>query len=225
MGDSIPKNIANHENLADSGSGSGEDDKHYHLGGRRNETRDETHFVNFLNTIISGTARLNVLLPTATVLAFTNFTPVITNDGQCNTLDRWILSFFLTLTSLYCIFFSVTDSYRTSRGRLYYGIATFSGILPLDGAGRKPHSPSEYRLRWADLFHATLSLVAFLTFAASQKDVVECYYPELPRKVSYIVPVLVESVVGTLIVLFPSRRKGIGYPFLLQKDALNSSTN
>ncbi|KAK1391926.1 DUF679 domain-containing protein [Heracleum sosnowskyi] len=178
---------------------------------KSNMGKGRSKFVNFLNTIISGTARLNVLLPSATILAFTNFSPLIINEGQCDHLDRWILGLFLTLSSLFCIFFSLTDSFRTSKGRLYYGIATFSGILSLNGTQKKPLAPFEYRLRWADLFHAILSLVAFLTFAASQKDVVDCYYPHLPRKVSYIVPVLIESVIGTLIILFPSGRKGIGY--------------
>lgn len=219
MGDSISQDISAQKKSTHTSSS---EDEAYHRYGYK--SRNEPDFVNLLNTIISGTARLNVLLPSATILAFTNFSPLVTNEGQCDHLDRWIMGLFLTLSSLFCIFFSLTDSFRTSKGRLYYGIATFSGILPLNGTQKKPRTPFEYRLRWADLFHAILSLVAFLTFAASQKDVVDCYYPQLPRKLSYIVPLLVESVIGTLIVLFPSGRKGIGYPFLLQKDTLSSST-
>lgn len=219
MSDLISQDIAAQKKSVQSSSS---EDEAYHQDGYK--SRNEPHFVNLLNTIISGTARLNVLLPSATILAFTNFSPLVTNEGHCDHLDRWVLGLFLTVSSLFCIFFSLTDSFRTSKGRLYYGIATFSGILPLNGTQKKPHVPFEYRLRWADLFHAILSLVAFLTFAASQKDVVDCYYPHLPRKVSYVVPVLLESVIGTLIVLFPSGRKGIGYPFLLQNDASSSST-
>lgn len=80
--------------------------------------------------------------------------------------------------------------------------------------------PSEYKLRWIDLFHALLSLIAFLTFAGSHNDVLECYHLEMSRKVTNSVPLVVGFVISVLFVVFPSKRRGIGYPFLLQKDAL-----
>jgi len=60
--------------------------------------------------------------------------------------------------------------------------------------------------------------VAFVTFAASHHDVVLCYYPSVPRKVVNTVPLVIGFVVSLLFVLFPSRRRGIGYPFLLRTD-------
>ncbi|KAA8538590.1 hypothetical protein F0562_028216 [Nyssa sinensis] len=143
---------------------------------------DGSHFIFVLNTILSGTARLNVLLPTATILAFTIFAPLLTNDGKCNTLNRWLMGIFLVVSVASCVFFSITDSFRTSTGRLYYGVATFSGIWTFNARRKKPYFPSDYRLRWTDLFHASLSLIAFLTFAASHGDVLSCYYLALPRK-------------------------------------------
>ncbi|KAK9270194.1 hypothetical protein L1049_025770 [Liquidambar formosana] len=183
---------------------------------------DETQFIYVLNAILSGTARLNVLLPTATILAFTIFTPLLTNDGKCNNLYRWLMGFFLVLSSASCVFFSFTDSFRTATGRLYYGVATLRGIWTFNGGRKKPYLPSEYRLRWTDLFHASLSLIAFLTFASSHNDVLKCYYPAMPRKVTNTVPLVVGFVISVLFVVFPSRRRGIGYPFLLQRDALYS---
>lgn len=180
----------------------------------------DSNFIYILNTILSGTARLNVLLPTATILAFAIFAPLLTNDGKCKTLERWLMGFFLALSSASCVFFSITDSFRTATGRLHYGVATVNGIWTFNGGRTKPCVPSDYRLRWGDLFHASLSLIAFLTFAASHYDVLNCYHLIVPRKVTNSVPLVVGFVVSLLFVMFPSRRRGIGYPFLLQSDAL-----
>ncbi|OVA01983.1 Protein of unknown function DUF679 [Macleaya cordata] len=185
----------------------------------KDETNNESHCIYALNTILSGTARLNVLLPTATILAFSIFTPLLTNDGKCKTLNRWLMGVFLAISSASCVFFAFTDSFRTSSGRLYYGVATFRGIWTFNGGRKRPNVPENYRLRWADLFHASLSLVAFLTFAALNTDVVECYYRQMPRKVTNTVPLVVGFVISVLFVLFPSTRKGIGHPFLLQRDS------
>ncbi|KAL5776487.1 hypothetical protein ACOSP7_009413 [Xanthoceras sorbifolium] len=196
-----------------------EEDDYYYL---KDEDADESQFIYVINAILGGTARLNVLLPTATILAFTIFAPLLTNDGECTSLSRWLMGFFAIILACSCIFFTFTDSFRTATGRLYYGVATLRGIWTFNGGRKKPCVPSDYRLRWADLFHALLSLIAFLTFAGSHTDVVACYYPAMPRKITNTVPLVVGFVISILFVVFPSKRRGIGYPFLLQRDALYS---
>ncbi|KAI4352824.1 hypothetical protein L6164_007039 [Bauhinia variegata] len=183
---------------------------------------DESHYVYVINAILSGTARLNVLLPTATILAFSILAPLLTNDGECSKLDRWLMGIFLAILAMSCVFFTFTDSFRTASGRLYYGVATFRGIWTFNGGRKRPCVPSDYRLRWTDLFHASLALVSFLTFAGLHYDVVKCYYPIMPRKVTNTLPLVVGFVVSVLFVAFPSKRRGIGYPFLLQRDLLYS---
>ncbi|GLU06833.1 hypothetical protein SLE2022_238240 [Rubroshorea leprosula] len=183
---------------------------------------DESNYVYIINAVLSGTARLNVLLPTATILAFTIFAPLLTNDGHCTRLSRWLMGSTTVLLAASCIFFTVTDSFRTATGRLYYGVATYRGIWTFNGGRKRPRLPAEYRLRWSDLFYASLSLVTFLAFAGSHSDVVACYYPAMPRKVINVVPLVIGFVVSVLFVVFPSRRRGIGYPFLLQRDAYHS---
>ncbi|PIN19024.1 hypothetical protein CDL12_08309 [Handroanthus impetiginosus] len=182
---------------------------------------DNSNYIYLINTILSGTARLNVLLPTFTILAFTIFAPILTNDGQCNTLDRWLMGFFLASLAFSCMFFSFTDSFRTASGKLYYGVATIRGIRTLGGGQVRPLVPSDYRLRWGDLFHASLALVAFLAFALLHNDVLSCYNVLLPRKFINSFPLLVGFVISVLFVMFPSTRRGIGYPFLLQSDVLH----
>ncbi|KAF4377177.1 hypothetical protein CsatB_006626 [Cannabis sativa] len=182
----------------------------------------ESHFLYVSNAILSGTARLNILLPTATILAFTIFAPLLTNDGVCDSLNRWLMGSFVALCAASCVFFTFTDSFKTTSGRLYYGVATFRGIWTFNASRKKPCVSSDYRLRCVDFFHALLSLIAFLAFAGSHIDVVGCYYPALPRKVTNTMPLVVGFVVSVLFVVFPSKRRGIGYPFLLHKEALYS---
>ncbi|RDX90163.1 Protein DMP6, partial [Mucuna pruriens] len=183
---------------------------------------DESYYFYVINAILSGTARLNVLLPTVTTLAFSIFAPILTNDGKCSMLNRWLMGIFLAILGMSCVFLTFTDSFRTASGRLYYGVATFRGIWTCYGGRKKPCVPSHYRLTWGDLFHATLSLLSFLAFAGLHYDVVKCYYPGMPRKVTNIAPLVVGFVVSIFFVVFPSKRRGIGYPFLLQLDPMNS---
>lgn len=187
----------------------------------KDDGTDESHLIYLINLVLSGTARLNILLPTATILAFTIFTPLLTNDGECDPLNRYLMGAFLALCAASCVFFTFTDSFRVPSGRVYYGVATVAGIWTFNGGRKRPAHPQLYALRWSDLFHALLSLVAFLTFAALNHDVVGCYYPSLPRKVTNTVPLVVGFAISVLFVVFPSRRRGIGYPFLLQRDARN----
>ncbi|KAI4388793.1 hypothetical protein MLD38_001090 [Melastoma candidum] len=183
---------------------------------------DESRCLYLVNTILSGTARLNVLLPSATVLAFTIFAPLLTDDGRCSPSNRWFTAIFMAICAASCIFIALTDSFRTASGRLYYGVATLRGIWTFNVNRRKPCVPSDYRLRWTDFFYSSLSLIAFLTFAALHGDVVACYYPKMPKKFVNVLPLAVGFVVSVIFVIFPSRRRGIGYPFLLQREAFYS---
>ncbi|CAK7323607.1 unnamed protein product [Dovyalis caffra] len=194
-------------------------DECYYL---KDDEPDESRYLHLINAVLSGTARLNILLPTATILAFTIFAPLLTNDGMCTTLNRWLMGVLWAILATSCVFFTFTDSFRTSTGRLYYGLATFRGIWTFNGGRKKPNVPSDYRLRLSDLFHASLSLTAFLAFAGSHRDIVGCYYPAMPRKVINTVPLVIGFVISVLFVLFPTKRRGIGYPFLLQREAFYS---
>jgi hypothetical protein len=179
---------------------------------------DTSSFILVMNLVLSGTARLNVLLPTATILTFAIFAPLVTDDGNCARVNRVLTAAFVLLCATSCVFFTLTDSFRSATGRLRYGVATLKGIATFCGGRKGPREPERYRLRWSDLFYTTLSLVAFVTFAASHHDIVRCYYPEVPRKVVNTVPLVIGFVVSLLFVLFPSKRRGIGYPFLLRTD-------
>ncbi|GFP81329.1 hypothetical protein PHJA_000276200 [Phtheirospermum japonicum] len=175
-----------------------------------------------VNTILSNIARLNVHLPIATILVFTNFAPFLTNSGKCTTLDRWLMGGFTGFLAASCVFVSITDSFRTATGGLYYGVATFHGIWKFGGGRARPCVLSDYKLRWGDLFYASLSLIVFLVFVLVQNDVLSCYDVVLPRKFINLAPLVIGFVVSLLFVLFPSSRRGIGHPFLLHTDGLHT---
>lgn len=168
-----------------------EDDEYYDLDEDHDDDIDESYYFYVINAILSGTARLNVLLPTVSILAFSIFAPLLTDDGECNTLNRWLMAIFLAILAVSCVFFTLTDSFRTATGRLCYGVATLRGIWTFNGGRKKPRVPSDYRMRWGDVFHVSLSLVSFLAFAGLHQDVVKCYYPGLPRKVTNTLPLVV----------------------------------
>ncbi|PKU75583.1 hypothetical protein MA16_Dca020717 [Dendrobium catenatum] len=75
-----------------------------------------------INLILSATARLNVLLPAATTLAFSIFTALLTNDGDCSSLNRYLMASVL-LCAASCAFFAISDSFRTASGRACFGVA------------------------------------------------------------------------------------------------------
>ncbi|WOH04064.1 hypothetical protein DCAR_0623470 [Daucus carota subsp. sativus] len=212
------------ENLIETGEAEDDDDLFPTYDQVEEDVNDQSNATSLLNIILSGVVRLNALLPTATILAFTLLHPLITNDGQCTSLTRWIMGCFLALTTASCMLFPITDSFRTATGRLYHGVATMNGIWTICGGHVKPCVTSDFRLRWSDLFYLLLSLIAFLTFAAAHSDVLSCYNVDLPQKMTIYVPLVVGFLICAVYVIFPSRRKGIGYPFMLQNDLSTATT-
>ncbi|PKU75582.1 protein DMP2 [Dendrobium catenatum] len=179
---------------------------------------NESHLLQIIKLVISATARLNVLLPTATILAFSIFTPLLTNDGDCSSLNRYLMASFVLLCAASCAFFAITDSFRTASGRACFGVATLYGIWTFNARRKGPLEPASYRLKWQDLFHALMSVAALVIFAGSHRDVVECYHSKAPKKVIKSVPLVAGFVISVLFVIFPSKRNGIGQPLLLQRD-------
>ncbi|THU50313.1 hypothetical protein C4D60_Mb06t18890 [Musa balbisiana] len=181
----------------------------------RKQKKNQNLFFLFI-----GTTRLHVLLATAIILTFSVFVPLVTDDGECDDLNRWFTAFLVALCAASSVSFTFTNSYRAASGRLYYAVATLRGIRAFNGRRKGPPEPGTYRLTWSDLFHASLSLVAFLTIALLHDDVMRCYHIDRPRKLTNTVPLVIGFLFSVLFVVFPSRRRGTGYPFLSQGDAV-----
>ncbi|CAM0910674.1 unnamed protein product [Alopecurus aequalis] len=167
---------------------------------------------------LTSTASLANLLPTGTVLAFQLLAPTFTNHGTCDATTALLTGGLLAVLALSCLLASFTDSLKGPDGRIYYGIATTRGLWLLDYPPGAPAPPdmSKYRLAFIDALHAALSVTVFGVMAASDKNVVGCFYgPSRAREteeVLDIVPLGVGVLCSLLFVTFPTRRHGIGYP-------------
>lgn len=170
-----------------------------------------------ISQTLSTAANLVNLLPTGTVMAYQLLTPVFTNNGSCDPVNRALTFLLLVLLSLSCFIASFTDSVKASDGKVYYGLATFKGLFLFDCPD--PFGPgipdlSKYRIVFIDWVHAVLSVLVFGVVAVKDKNVVACFYPQPghpTQGVLYMVPVI-GVVCSLLFVVFPTRRHGIGYP-------------
>ncbi|KAL8263762.1 hypothetical protein R6Q59_021892 [Mikania micrantha] len=146
----------------------------------------------FKNKTLSGVGNLIKLLPTGTVFMFQFLNPVLTNNGHCTTLNKYLSSILITLSGLSCIFSSFTDSYQDESGTTRY-----------------------YKLRFGDFVHAAFGAVVFAVVALLDDNTVECLYPAFEtneKMLMMAVPPVIGAVSGSVFMLFPNTRHGIGYP-------------
>ncbi|KAF8411838.1 hypothetical protein HHK36_004397 [Tetracentron sinense] len=171
---------------------------------------------------LAGTAHLANLLPTGTLLAFQLLTPVFSSNGTCDSVTRPMTLFLLILLAGSCLLASFTDSFKSSEGQVYYGLATFKGMWLFDYPITASNVPdlSKYRLRIIDGVHAVLSVFVFIAVALRDKNVLGCFYPKPAhetQEVLDIVPIAIGILCSLLFVVFPTRRHGIGYPVTMGK--------
>ncbi|KAK4850294.1 hypothetical protein QYF36_005404 [Acer negundo] len=73
---------------------------------------------------------------------------------------------------------------------------------------------AKYRIRPIDFVHAFCSWLVFMVDAMCSSDVMRCFYPHPSDNVNVLVmnlPLAVGSAVSFLFMLFPTKRRGIGY--------------
>jgi len=164
----------------------------------------------------SGVGNLVKLLPTGTVFMFQFLNPVLTNNGQCHTVNKYLSGILMGLCGFSCCFSCFTDSYRGSDGWTHYGIATMKGLRPSsDSSAGSSVDLSSYKLRVGDFAHAFFSLIVFAVLSLLDRNTVKCFNPsfESTEKVLLMVlPPAIGAVSGTVFMLFPNKRHGIGYP-------------
>nr|XP_043629530.1 protein DMP2 [Erigeron canadensis] len=171
------------------------------------------------NKTFSGVGNLIKLLPTGTVFTFQFLNPVLTNRGNCTTVNRYLTSALITVCGLSCIFSSFTDSYEDEDGTIHYGIATPKGFWPSPTSSSV--DVSNYKLRIGDLVHATFTVVVFAVVALLDENTVECLYPSFEtneKMLMMVVPPVIGAVSSTVFMVFPNTRHGIGYPATSQSQ-------
>ncbi|WJX27040.1 Protein dmp2 [Trifolium repens] len=161
----------------------------------------------------SGVGNLVKLLPTGTVFLFQFLSPVLTNSGHCNTVNKYLSSILLVVCGFNCAFTSFTDSYIGSDGQTHYGIVTTKGLWP--STASDSIDLSAYKLRFGDFVHASLSVIVFAVLGLLNSNIVSCFYPEFESSekiLMQVLPPIIGVVSGTVFMIFPSYRHGIGYP-------------
>ncbi|XP_059274606.1 protein DMP7-like [Lycium ferocissimum] len=161
------------------------------------------------------TALLSNLLPSGSVLAFQILSPVITHEGQCHSsISHSMTLGLLGFCAISCFILCFTDSFRDERGKVRYGLATFSGLLIIDGS-RPPEDAEKYKLKFLDFFHALLSILVFGAVATFDQNVIKCLYPSPSpdaQEILAILPMAVGVICTLMFVAFPTTRHGIGFP-------------
>ncbi|CAL4887901.1 unnamed protein product [Urochloa decumbens] len=169
---------------------------------------------------LSSTADLAKHLPTGAVLAFEMLSPCFTADGDCTAANRALTGCLIGACALCCFVLCFTDSYRdAATGALRYGFVTPTGrLLAIDNASSgsaPPPRDERYRLTARDVLHGLLSFTVFLAVAMVDRNVVACFYPvesASTRQVLAAVPVAAGAAGSFLFAMFPSTRRGIGFP-------------
>ncbi|KDP21013.1 hypothetical protein JCGZ_21484 [Jatropha curcas] len=169
-----------------------------------------------ISETFKSTAHLANLLPTGTVLAFNLLSPVFSNQGNCDSVSRFMTAAVVTLCGLSCFLSSFTDSFRDKNGNVCYGFATFRGLWIIDGSATlSPELADKYRLRFIDFIHALMSILVFGAVALFDQNVVACFYPKPSTEALEVLtalPVGIGVICSMLFVVFPTQRHGIGFP-------------
>lgn len=175
-----------------------------------------------IDKTLASAANLSQLLPTGTVLAFQSLSPSFANRGLCFSSNRYLTAALIVVCAASCAFFSLTDSLTGRDGRLYYGVATRSGLrvlnfdAPEEERGKVLDAAQlrRYRLRAVDGVHALFSVLVFLTIAFSDGMIQNCMFPDAganARELLVNLPLGAGVVSFIVFMLFPTSRKGIGY--------------
>lgn len=179
-------------------------------------TIEKTLVQKAISQTFQSTAHLANLLPTGSVLAFQLLSPIFTNQGQCDPVNRSMTAGLIALCGLSCFLLSFTDSFKDKKGNICYGFATVHGLWVIDGTVTlPPEDAKKYRLKFIDFMHAFMSILVFAAVALFDQSVVSCFYPtpsDEAQEVLRSLPVGIGVICSMLFVVFPTQRHGIGFP-------------
>ena len=186
---------------------------------KSDSTEQKEDSKSFIAQAISQTfkccAYLASRLPTGVVLAFRLLSPILSNQGECNTIFRSLTAVLLALCALSCFLLSFTDSFKDAKGNTIYGFATFKGFWIIDrNVTLQPAEAAKMKLSFVDFLHALMSSSVFVAVALLDQNVVSCFYPtpsaEIKELLS-VLPVGIGVISSLLFVTFPTQRHGIGF--------------
>jgi Protein of unknown function (DUF679) len=80
-----------------------------------------------------------------------------------------------------------------------------------------PEIAKMYRIKFIDFLHAIMAVMVFSSIALFDNNIESCFYPVMSydvRQILTVVPLATGVVGSALFVVFPSTRRGIGFPAL-----------
>ncbi|XP_047318157.1 protein DMP2-like [Impatiens glandulifera] len=169
---------------------------------------------NMKHMAFTGLGSLVKLLPTGTVFIFQFLNPVLTNNGKCHLVNKYLSAALIAVCGLSCFLTTFTDSYIGKDGITHYAIATFKGLWPSSSASASLDL-SKYKIRFGDFVHGFFSLAVFAALSLLDSNTVECFYPSFvstEKVLLMTIPPVIGAISGTVFMLYPNKRHGIGYP-------------
>ncbi|KAF7111274.1 hypothetical protein CFC21_111300 [Triticum aestivum] len=179
--------------------------------------------------VMSSAANLAQLLPTGTVLAYQALSPSFTNHGKCFSSNQWLTAALVIVLTISCVLFSFTDSLLGRDQKLYYGIATPRGFNVFnfsDEEEKLQWTPAEFRklrIRPLDFVRAVFTALVFLTVAFSDVGLQNCFFPGAGRNTEELLknlPLGIAFLSSFVFMIFPTKRKGIGYSDTTPREKL-----
>ncbi|KAJ4781827.1 hypothetical protein LUZ62_066084 [Rhynchospora pubera] len=165
-----------------------------------------------------STADLAKHLPTGSVLIFQILSPVFTNQGECDDVNRDMAKWLIIICCLTVFFLNFTDSFIDSGNNVRYVVATFNGLWVIDGSTPPdPEVAKMYSIKFIDFLHAVMAVMVFASVALFDNNIESCFYPVMSydtRQILTVVPLATGLIGSALFVVFPSTRRGIGFPSL-----------
>ncbi|KAE8076909.1 hypothetical protein FH972_015531 [Carpinus fangiana] len=174
---------------------------------------------------LSGVGNLVRLLPTGTVFLYQFLSPVLSNNGHCNTINKYLTAILVGLCGLSCFFSTFTDSYVGDDGQTHYGVATGKGLWPSPES--KTVDLPTYKLRFSDFVHSFFAVIVFAALVLLDGNAVGCFYPasgSIEKTLLQVLPPAVGAVSSVVFMFFPSNRNGIGYPATASEPSQDSNS-
>ncbi|GAA0166316.1 hypothetical protein LIER_40168 [Lithospermum erythrorhizon] len=184
------------------------------------EATQKTGKQSAVNKTCSSASHLANLLPTGTLLSFQLLSPIFSNLGECDAMSRGLTGTLVSICALSCFLASFTDSLKDETGKVSYGFATLNGLWIIDGSPTTlpPAMATKYKLKFVDFVHAFMSLLIFLALSLFDKNVINCFFSDIPQiilNINSVLPVGIGLISCYIFVNFPTTRRGIGFSISL----------
>ncbi|KAG2611249.1 hypothetical protein PVAP13_4KG134300 [Panicum virgatum] len=175
--------------------------------------------------VLSVSANLAKLLPSGAVLVFQTLSASFTNQGSCNTANKWLSALLVGFLTAACIFLTFTDSI-VHANRIYYGVALPRRlkIFALSQAEERrllkvlKKDLVERRLKTLDWVHAFFTAIVFLSIAMGDVGLQKCFFPNLDspnmnnvKELLRNAPLGLALLSSFVFMIFPTTRHGVGF--------------